>query len=381
MLTAVEFNQLFQVLKNRLSDGDDVPCFFRELISMITTVSEAEWGTVKDPATKLTNDETIRSYAKRKLTKKFARSIVYRLTPEILIKRINKRPETVRRLLADDFHGYDPLITAENVGETVAKWMVDIIRTSAGLVQQEKLVEQKQQSLAANLKAKYGIYLLNEAGEHCPFPGCDKMLTITHEGKVVHSYEVSVIDKSKPAKEENLLALCPRCYAMYQLDGDKKRCKELKSIKTLLSAHKQSVRILDDLPLEQGIIGVMKRVAGLKEKDLTDAELNPKDLTEKICPSDNMALYLTVKNFVTTYYVRMKEIMMSLDKRGDIDYDEIQHQMGAIYRRLKKSKRTKDEIFNEISSKVHRVSLQDDVYCQIVVSYFIQSCEVYDAIS
>ena len=55
--------------------------------------------------------------------------------------------------------------------------------------------------------------------------------------------------------------------------------------------------------------------------------------------------------------------------------------MHAIYKRLKKAKKTKVEIFNEIAQKIHKVSLQEDIFCQIVVSYFIQSCEVFDAIT
>ena len=71
--------------------------------------------------------------------------------------------------------------------------------------------------------------------------------------------------------------------------------------------------------------------------------------------------------------------MVSLDKRGEIDFEEIQNQMKAIYRRLNKANKSKMDIYREITEKVHRVTLQDDIYCQIVVSYFIQSCEVFDA--
>ena len=72
---------------------------------------------------------------------------------------------------------------------------------------------------------------------------------------------------------------------------------------------------------------------------------------------------------------------MNADKRGTIDYDELQDQMRAIYKRLKKAKKTNTEIFNEITNKIHKVSLQEEIYCQIVVAYFVQSCEVYDAIT
>ena len=135
----MEFKDLFSVLKKRMSDGDDVPYFFREIISMITDVTEEEWGTPKDPATKRTKTETLKNYVKRGLSKKFAQSIVYRLTPDILIERIEERPETVRTLLADDLKPYDPSLNADTVAEAIADWMVDIIRRSAGLVPQDEL--------------------------------------------------------------------------------------------------------------------------------------------------------------------------------------------------------------------------------------------------
>ncbi len=92
-------------------------------------------------------------------------------------------------------------------------------------------------------------------------------------------------------------------------------------------------------------------------------------------------MYKTVKGYVDTYYVTLKEIITNADKRGEIDYDEVQDQMKAIYKRLKKANKSNAEIFNEISEKVHKVSLQEDLYCQIVVAFFIAKCEVFDAIT
>ena len=82
---SVEFKEFFSMMKKRISDGADVPYFFRDLIAMITDVNEAEWGTPKDPSTKLSKESTLRSYAKRGLSQKFAQSIVYRLTPEFFV--------------------------------------------------------------------------------------------------------------------------------------------------------------------------------------------------------------------------------------------------------------------------------------------------------
>ena len=135
------------------------------------------------------------------------------------------------------------------------------------------------------------------------------------------------------------------------------------------------------MPLEKEIIGVMSKIKNLKESDLLDPSLDPKDIREKLIPNENLALFNIVKGYVDTYYVTLKDIIISADKRGEIDYDEVQDQMKALYKRLKKANKSKVEIFNEITEKVHKVSLQEDIYCQIVVAFFIAKCEVFDAIT
>lgn len=97
------------------------------------------------------------------------------------------------------------------------------------------------------------------------------------------------------------------------------------------------MRLLDGMPLEKEIVGVMSKIKKLKEKDLLDPSLDPKDIREKLNPDDNLVLFKTVKDYVDTYYVTLKEIIINADKRGEIDYDEVQDQMKAIYKRLKKS--------------------------------------------
>ena len=377
----MEFKEFFSMMKKRISDGADVPYFFKDLVAMITDVTEDEWGTPKDPSTKLSKESTLRSYVKRGLSQKFAQSIIYRLKPEMFIESLNTRTVTVRQLLADDFKPYDATADANNIAAKLADVFTDIIKITAGIVEPSELEKQKLQQLEQDLRNKYGDYLINEANHVCPFPGCGRSLVVTKAGKATNLYSVGLIDKKKAPTVKNLLALCPYCYATYSIDDNAKICKELNGIKKILVAHQQSVQLLDDLPLEKGIVGVISKVKNLKEKDLVDASLDPKEIRQKLIPSDNMVLYTTVNAYVTAYYIKLHEIMMNADKRGDIDYDEVQDQMHAIYKRLKKAKKTKVEIFNEIAQKIHKVSLQEDIFCQIVVSYFIQSCEVFDAIT
>lgn len=264
----MEFKDFFSILKNRISDGYDVPQFFRDLFAMITDVPEEEWGTPQDPATKKTKDASLRSYAKRTIPKKFAQQIVYRLSTENYIESLNSRPNETRSLLADDFSAYDAEITRENVAEKTAIWLVEIIRNAAGLAPKSALAKQKQYQMAIDLKSKFGPYLLNEVGHYCPFPGCGRTLTKTNAGRAIDLYEVGLIDREKAPEISNLLALCPQCYATYSLDDSNTVRRELQEIKKVLETHSHSVTLLDDLPLERGIAGVIGKIKKLKEKDL-----------------------------------------------------------------------------------------------------------------
>lgn len=369
------------MMKNRISDGADVPYFFRDLIAMITKVAEDEWDTPKDPSSKLTKENTLRTYAKRGISKKFAQSIVYKLSPEMFVESLNSKSKAAVKLLAEDYKAYDPTATSSNIARKLADCFVDIIRISAGLVEQTELERQKLMRQALDLKIKYGEYLRDETSNVCAFPGCGKSLSIAANGTVTPVYEVALIDRSKAPKVDNLLAMCPMCHATYSIDDSKKLCKDLQGVKKILVAHKQSMKLLDGMPLEKGIVGVISKIKNLKEKDLMDPSLDPKDIRDKIDPNTNLILYRTVKGYVDTYYVNLKEIITNADKRGEIDYDEVQDQMKAIYKRLKKAKKTQVEIFNEISEKVHSVSLQEDIFCQIVVAYFVAKCEVFDAVT
>lgn len=376
----MEFKTIFDILQDYLADDDNAPKFFRELISMLTSMSEAEWGSLKDPSQQL-SDNTIRSYIRRGLSQAVAKRIIYRLDSENLKECINEKETAVREKMADDIRGYVPDVSADTVADTIAEILVDNIRTSAGLVPQDKITKQREEVARAKLKSKYGDFLLSETGNYCPFPGCGKELVISGNGKAVQTYEVNLIEKDKPVTSDNLIAMCPQCSATYAIDTQKKTVTSLKKVKKSLVSHRESVKMLNDKPLEKGIVGVLGGIKKLGAKDLRDASLDPKKINQKILPSESIVLYNTVNNLVTVYYLRTRDILMNLDKKHEIDYDEIQSQMKSIYLKLKKAKKTKEEIFEEIVDKIHRMTLQEVIYCQIVVCFFIQKCEVYDAIT
>lgn len=57
--------------------------------------------------------------------------------------------------------------------------------------------------------------------------------------------------------------MCPQCQATYAIDTCRKRYKELLRVEKILTTHKHAVNLLDDMPLERGIVGGVTRISKL----------------------------------------------------------------------------------------------------------------------
>lgn len=94
----------------------------------------------------------------------------------------------------DDFKLYASTVDADNIASKLADVFTDIIKRTAGMVQQTELEKQKLQQSEIELRNKYGDYLINEANHICPFLGCGCSLIISNSGKATNFFNVGLID-------------------------------------------------------------------------------------------------------------------------------------------------------------------------------------------
>ncbi|MGG6795677.1 UNVERIFIED_CONTAM: hypothetical protein KB582_07625 [Streptococcus canis] len=374
----MDFPTYFRILKKYLGDGATIPEFFRELIEMITD-DDAEDLISASGITSDKADSTLISYTKPKrgITKKMASQLLYSINSSNMQDAIESRPDETIQLLVDEFNSYCPDITVDNASQRIPEIFVEFIREKAGMaistaVQKASFIAQSNQ-----LKKQYGQFLLTEANNCCAFPGCDRPLILTRGNLAAENYEVSLIENDKKPEPLNLIVLCPDCFLTYQADSRKKIVTSLKNIKKILVSAQSSQQPISDLKIDNGIISVLTSLNKLKF-DEYDISYDPKQLTEKISPEKNRTLYQMVKNQVIDNYLTIQKIIISLDKQGKIDYEEIQYQMRSMYKKLKAAKHDNLAIFNTIVKKLHKATLQDVYFCQMIVSFFIQKCEVLE---
>lgn len=374
----MDFPTYFRTLKKYLGNGTTIPVFFRELIEMITD-DDAEDIISASGITSDKADSTLISYTKpnRGITKRLANQLLYSINSANMQDSIESRPAETIEFLASEFNTFYPDITADNAPQRIPEIFVNLIREKAGIATSTASQKATFISQSEHLKKQYGQFLLAEVNNCCAFLGCDRRLILTRGSLALENYEVSLIEKDKDIEPLNTIALCPDCFLTYQTDSRKKIVTDLKIVKKILVSAQNNQQTINDLKLDNGIVSVLTNLNKLKFNEY-DISYDPKQLTVKISPENNRVLYQIVKNQVIDNYLTIQKIIVNLDKQGKIDYNEIQYQMQSMYKKLKAAKHNNLVIFNTIVEKLHKATLQDVYFCQMIVSFFIQKCEVLE---
>ena len=375
----ISIKTIFLLLKKHLEEGDSVSSFFKNLVAIITPLEKTKIGTKKDPAEKLT-ETTIKSYIYRSFPKKYAQQILNVANFSKLTSYINQKKTGVRRALAADLKPYAPNADEKNVGKIAADMLEQALCEAAGHISTEEAETIRQQEIYNNLKKQYGEFLFQETRGMCP--NCGKQIYSSAEGKISKIFEIFILDDKKENSPDNLIALCPKCYADLQVKKDRKVIKKLKNAKSALISQYSLLTATDDIKLEEGLTNAIIQISILKSEDLKAAlTMIPKEIEEKISPETDLFLYNLVKNNVSQYFTSVDKILKNLDKQKIISYKKLQCQMKSLYVGLSETKSSKINIFEAISRKIHNSTLQGNLYCNIVVSYFVQKCEVFDAVA
>lgn len=385
------FTELMHAIHPHLMKDADVPSFTRNIIQMLCNIPEDDWYTKKDPSSEQSyKDESLRKFYNRGLTKKLAKSMlaVGVLTKNNFIDSINhpERDDIVLDGLVDDVQPFCD--TSTNVtNQNVAEILFELFHKSLEYIVNPELENDRKirqgQTISNRAKGSFGSGLVDDCKYTCSMPLCGKHLqTITPQNQTAADYEIIPIEESKGVKYENLIAVCHDCFQKYTLSHTKAEKKSLKAIKKLQMDARSTRQTLDDIAISKGIELVIENLSNAKPSELKDLTYDPVSVSEKIDEDNCYFLVSDIKNNVARYYNYIEKTMRNLSMKNVYSDDLIRAQMKESYKQLASNHTlTPEQIFSELSKRIQRITKQDIRFCYIVVSYFVQSCEVFNAIT
>lgn len=278
--------------------------------------------------------------------------------------------------ICSSFQDYCPGITPFNVAKKMAELFQSILLEA---------VDDKKKSITRvntgdGLKGSYGVNLVIETNCICPNDWCNQSLQSDINGQAELCYEILRIDESKPVTIENLIALCPSCYAKLsqnKLPGSKER---LKAIKKQLMQESAESSILSTERIERGIESVLEKILITPDEELVPLNYNPVAIRHKI-KADYNPLVIKVKSYVTAYYSKVDQWLKQMDQEGMQHFRPFCNSMKINYLKLSNENLSQPSIFEKLVDWIQNSTNEDRMACEIVVSYFVQKCEVYDVIA
>jgi hypothetical protein len=234
-------------------------------------------------------------------------------------------------------------------------------------------------SMDAVIFEKYGLRLFVEAGAFCPNDDCDEPLYFEKHGKSEYSFiPTSINPEDSPLDFDNLIALCPKCSDYYSQSPSDDEIRRMSEIKASIKSEAASQEIASDVRIESGIRLVLQRIATAEDAALIDLSYTPQMVINKIT-GDNKALRRKVLSNVVTYFGFVGSVFRELNDEGQLRFDKVAVQIKNCDISENEDGRSQPEIFAALVNWLQRMTNEDTVSCEVVISYFVQSCEVFDA--
>lgn len=235
---------------------------------------------------------------------------------------------------------------------------------------------------------------LAEVGGLCPL--CANNLIIKHKKNYVKHYQIAHIYPCNPTSKDlnvlkgvtspkdtesydNKIALCLDCHASYDCDKTLEQYNQLRSLKDKLIEESKLKSLFACYPLEGQISEILTKLSTV-DNQISGEPLNVKALkiARKIGDLSNL-FYSKISDYVSKYFLLVQSMLKEL---GTDSFNCIATQIKSFYSKCKTETADKRMIFDKITDWVKIKSESEDIEaCEIIVSYFIQNCEVFDEIA
>jgi hypothetical protein len=237
--------------------------------------------------------------------------------------------------------------------------------------------------------------LLAETTNECPL--CHETLTKTVKGHITKKYGIVKIfpenldeqtekdfrEVATPSKKldtaDNHIALCLDHAESYLLEPELEEYIQLSQLKQLLSQNYYAKQSLTKVNLEEEISDIINALSHLSNfGNSVPLSLKALIIKDKIL-SEYPLLRKIVQDNVLTYYHFINDLFEEMET-----YPLIASEIKKAFRLLDKSNLSQPEIIDHLSEWIlHQSGLPSVSFeaCKIIVSFFIQSCEVFNEIS
>lgn len=376
------WKSFFEFMYKYFSDDRSRVAYLRTLITQITTCSNNETDLIVNYP-----DYTLKNWINRSLPKHIVSEISSRISYIELKNSMQRHFEQMNRTAKEVFFkdcaaqlGLKD-VSANNFAEKIICllfFLLDIPTNNQRNIRNNQL---PLLELSNDYIDKFGACLLRDANNICMNKDCNNLLTYIDKNRTINNYQVldlKMKTKTKAGRYENLIAVCPLCFERLQGHLSSEQTEYFTKLKQSHISQNEMQNLLLETNIDQSISKLLTQISNIG-LHIENIEIkNPVKPSEKFDSSLDYGNKIQIEALVKMTYLFVRNIIKQLDENGEIKYELLQASVKLKYLQLKDRSTSQEEIFIQLVDYFKNISNQSDSVCRIVVSYFIQNCDVFE---
>lgn len=241
--------------------------------------------------------------------------------------------------------------------------------------------------------------LLQEANFRCALCGKRIQNSKNNTKKNTKLYEIAHIYPCKPTAEQyitlkglqrlgddnqtynNMIILCKDCHSNFDNHTTKEEYEKLVSIKLEFMNNQNLEDSMDNLYIEKEIIKIINKIKNISSDNILELKYFPVEIKNKIDDSNYLLKKRVIYN-VEQYYPLIKKHFESIDGMNNFSAECLYSEIRAAYFKAKATYEEKEQIYNELKKWIRvKSNSKDETAIDVLVSFFVQNCEVFDEIT
>lgn len=231
-----------------------------------------------------------------------------------------------------------------------------------------------------DLEQKYGLRLLQECKNICPCPNCSTSLYIKKGEESQPYFQIIQINpKTSNDRFANLLAVCPACAQKFEIEKTQDDILTLVEIKQRLQENEEIQEIANSEKIDTELSNLINNILNATETELEKLKYNPVEVKEKFLPNEHLLKDEIIPR-VAKYYNFISEKLKQKVETKNFNENKFRRSVKRLYEDLEEKGIGKTKIFEAISERFYNITNDNFTACQILTSYFVQSCEIFSEI-
>lgn len=215
----------------------------------------------------------------------------------------------------------------------------------------------------------------------CPLLECSKPLYVKKDDEKQPYFQIIQINPQKSYDRlSNLLAVCPKCAAKFNMQKTEHDILRLAEIKRRMQEKENISELASEEKIEQDITTLIEKITNAESSELSELNYSPVELKKKFLPSEHQ-LEDEIKPRVVKYFNFINELLKQKVEKENFNETKFRRSIKRIYENLESEKIKKTQIFEAISERFYNMSKTSHIACQILASYFVQSCEIFTEVA